>query len=184
MTTMRARGVMTAMEMARAVGSAKAAAAALAFAAGALPAAAQEALVTVRQLTPEIATKAAQAALLHCRSRGYSVGVAVVDRAGLPQVFLRDRFGGAHTVDTALNKAWTAASFRMPTTELAAETQAGRPMSAIRQIPRVAALGGGLPIEAAGAMVGAIGVSGAPGGDADDDCARAGIRAIQADIEL
>jgi uncharacterized protein GlcG (DUF336 family) len=160
------------------------AAAALATAGLALPAAADEALVTVRQLTPEIAQKAAQAALLHCRARGYSVGVAVVDRAGLPQVFLRDRFGGAHTFDTALNKAWTAASFRMPTTDLAAETQAGRPMSAIRQIPRVAALGGGLPIEAAGAMVGAIGVSGAPGGDADDDCARAGIRAIQADIEL
>jgi uncharacterized protein GlcG (DUF336 family) len=157
---------------------------ALAAAAMALPAAADEALVTVRQLTPEITQKAAQAALLHCRARGYSVGVAVVDRAGLPQVFLRDRFGGAHTFDTALNKAWTAASFRMPTTDLAAETQAGRPMSAIRQIPRVAALGGGLPIEAAGAMVGAIGVSGAPGGDADDDCARAGIRAIQADIEL
>ena len=157
---------------------------ALAAAAMALPAAADEALVTVRQLTPEIAQKAAQAALLHCRARGYSVGVAVVDRAGLPQVFLRDRFGGAHTFDTALNKAWTAASFRMPTTDLAAETQAGRPMSAIRQIPPVAALGGGLPIEAAGAMVGAIGVSGAPGGDADDDCARAGIRAIQADIEL
>lgn len=158
--------------------------AALATAVAAPPVAADEALVTVRQLTPEIAQKAAQAALLHCRARGYSVGVAVVDRAGLPQVFLRDRFGGAHTFDTALNKAWTAASFRMPTTDLAAETQAGRPMSAIRQIPRVAALGGGLPIEAAGAAVGAIGVSGAPGGDADDDCARAGIRAIQADIEL
>lgn len=148
------------------------------------PAGAADALVTVRQLTPEIATKAAQAALLHCRGRGYSVGVAVVDRGGVAQVFLRDRFAGAHTFDTALNKAWTAASFRMSTTDLAAETQAGRPMSAIRQIPRVAALGGGLPIEAAGAVVGAIGVSGAPGGDADEDCAKAGIRAIQADVEL
>jgi uncharacterized protein GlcG (DUF336 family) len=148
------------------------------------PAVAADALVTVRQLAPETATRAAQAALLHCRGRGYSVGVAVVDRSGVAQVFLRDRFGGAHTVDAALNKAWTAASFRMSTTELAAETQAGRPMSAIRQIARVAALGGGLPIEAAGAVVGAIGVSGAPGGDADEDCAKAGIRAIQADIEL
>lgn len=145
---------------------------------------ASDALVTVRQLAPETALKAAQAALLHCRARGYSVGVAVVDRGGLAQVFLRDRFGGAHTLDTALNKAWTAASFRITTTALAAETQAGRPMSAIRQIPRVAALGGGLPIEAGGTVVGAIGVSGAPGGDADDDCAKAGIQAIQADIEL
>lgn len=153
-------------------------------AASATAAAAGDALVTVRQLSPETAIKAAQAALLHCRSKGYSVGVAVVDRAGVPQAFLRDRFGGAHTFDAALNKAWTAASFRITTTELAEQTQAGRPMSAIRQLPRVAALGGGLPIEAAGAVVGAIGVSGAPGGDADDDCAKAGVRAILADIEL
>lgn len=164
-----------------------AALAGIALAAGlAAPAAsaAGEALVTVRQLAPETALKAAQAALLHCRAKGYSVGVAVVDRAGVPQAFVRDRFGGAHTFETALNKAWTAASFRMNTTELAEQTQAGRPMSAIRQLPRVAALGGGLPIEAAGAVVGAIGVSGAPGGDADEDCAKAGVDAILADIEL
>ncbi|HWS73568.1 MAG TPA: heme-binding protein [Quisquiliibacterium sp.] len=168
-------------------GGGAAAALSLAVSLGAVfapPALAADGLVTVRQLSPETALKAAQAALLHCRARGYSVGVAVVDRAGLPQAFLRDRFGGAHTFDTALNKAWTSASFRTPTTVLATETQAGKPSSGIRQIPRVAALGGGMTIEAAGAVVGAIGVSGAPSGEADDECAKAGIRAIQADIEL
>ncbi len=149
-----------------------------------LPAMAADGLVTVRQMTPEVAYKAARAALENCRATGYSVGVAVVDRAGVEQVFLRDRFAGAHTVSTAINKAWTAASFRQSTLALAAETQPGKPMSGIRALPRVIAAGGGFPIEAAGAIVGAIGVSGAPGGEADEACAKAGIDAILSDIEL
>ncbi len=149
-----------------------------------LQAMAADGLVTVRQMTPEVAYKAARAALESCRAKGYSVGVAVVDRAGVAQVFLRDRFGGAHTVSTAINKAWTSASFRQSTLALAVETQPGKPMSGIRALPRVIAAGGGLPIEAAGAVVGAIGVSGAPGGEADEACAKAGIEAILADIEL
>lgn len=149
-----------------------------------LQAMAADGLVTVRQMTPEVAYKAARAALESCRAKGYSVGVAVVDRSGVAQVFLRDRFGGAHTVSTAINKAWTSASFRQSTLALAVETQPGKPMSGIRQLPRVIAAGGGLPIEASGALVGAIGVSGAPGGEADEACAKAGIEAILADIEL
>jgi uncharacterized protein GlcG (DUF336 family) len=145
---------------------------------------AADALVTVKQLSPEIAYKAARAALENCRTRGYSVGVAIVDRGGVTQVFLRDRFAGAHTVRTAINKAWTSVSFRQSTLALAAETQAGKPMSGIRELPRVIAAGGGLPIEASGMVVGAIGISGAPGGEADQACAQAGIDAILADIEL
>jgi uncharacterized protein GlcG (DUF336 family) len=138
---------------------------------------AQQATFDVKSLTPETALTAARAALEHCRKAGYQVGVAVVDRAGIPQVFLRDRLAGPHTVDVALNKAWTAATFKIPTAALATETQPGRPMSGLRSIPRVAAFAGGQPIEAAGALVGAIGVSGAPG-EADDACAGAGIKAI------
>ncbi len=148
------------------------------------PAQAQDAHFGVRLMTPEIALQAAQAALAHCRKQGHQVAVAVVDRGGLPQVLLRDRFAGAHTPDIAIDKAWTAASFRMPTTELARETQAGKPMSGIRGHARVMAIGGGLPIEAGGAVLGAIGVSGAPGGEADDACAKAGIEAVIADLEL
>jgi uncharacterized protein GlcG (DUF336 family) len=139
---------------------------------------AQQATFDVKSLTPETALTAARAALEHCRKAGYQVGVAVVDRAGIPQVFLRDRLAGPHTVDVALNKAWTAATFKVPTAILATETQPGRPMSGLRSIPRVAAIAGGQPIESAGALVGAIGVSGSPGGDADDTCAAAGIKAI------
>ena len=131
-----------------------------------------------RFMTPETALKAAQATLANCRAQGFQVAVAVVDRTGLPQVLLRDRFAGPHTVDMALNKAWTAASFRRNTGELAAETQAGRPMSGIRDLPRVVAAGGGVPIDEAGTLFGAIGVSGGPGGEADESCARAGIKAV------
>lgn len=150
--------------------------AALAVPASAAPPA--EGTFTSKSLTPETALAAARAAMESCRKAGYQVGVAVVDRAGLPQVFLRDRYAGAHTVDVAVNKAWSAASFRIPTAALAAETQPGKEMSGLRTLPRVMAAGGGQVIESAGSVVGAIAVSGAPGGEADDACAKAGIAAI------
>lgn len=145
---------------------------------------AQDATFAVRTLAPETALKAAQGALADCRARGYQVAVAVVDRSGITQVLLRDRFAGAHTVDMATNKAWTAASFRTDTASLAAETQPGRPMSGIRALPRVIAAGGGQVIQAGGNVLGAIGVSGGPGGEADDACAKAGIKAIADAIEF
>jgi len=148
------------------------------------PLRAQDGTFSTRQLTPETALAAARAAIESCRKSGYQVAVAVTDRAGLLQVLLRDRFAGAHTVEMATNKAWTAASFRTATSDLAVETQPGRPMSGIRALPRVIAAGGGMTIEAGGAVLGAIGVSGAPGGDADDLCAKAGIRAIADAIEF
>lgn len=150
----------------------------------AAPVAAQKMLVTTSSMTTAAALTAAQAALALCQKNGHTVTVAVVDRAGVPLALLRDNLAGAHTPPTAIDKAWTAASFRMDTTELADSTQAGKPSSGIRALPRVIAMGGGMPIRAKGAIVGAIGVSGAPGGDADDACARAGIRAVSDALEL
>ena len=146
--------------------------------------AAPDATYVVKLLTLEAALTAAQAAMAQCRKAGHQIAVAVVDRSGLVQVLLRDRFAGAHTIDVAPQKAWTAASFRMPSAALAAETQAGKAMSGIRAMPRVMAIGGGQVIEAGGAVLGAIGVSGAPGGEADDACALAGIQAIADAIEF
>ena len=143
-----------------------------------------QATFTVRVLTPETALKAAQAAVKKCRDSGYQAAVAVVDRMGVVQVLLRDRFAGPHTVDMASAKAYTAVSFRTNTAELAEATQAGRAQSGIRHRPGVAAVGGGMTIEAGGSLLGAIGVSGAPGGKEDDLCAAAGIEAIREDIEL
>ena len=145
---------------------------------------AQDATYAVRLLSPETALKAAQAALKSCRDRGFQAAVAVVDRMGVVQVLLRDRFAGPHTPDMATAKAYTAVSFRTNTTELAEASQPGRPASGIRHRPDVAAVGGGMMIEASGSLLGAIGVSGAPGSREDDACAAAGIAAIREDIEL
>ena len=156
--------------------------AALVFAAAS--AYAQQPTFETKSLTPETALTAARAALEHCRKAGYQVAVAVADRAGLVQVLLRDRFAGPHTVEVALNKAWSAASFKVSTATLATETQPGKPLSGLRNHPRMLAVAGGQTIEAAGTLLGAIGVSGAPGGEADDACATAGIRAIADTLEF
>lgn len=144
----------------------------------------QQATFQVRSITPEAALKAGRAALETCAKNGHQVAVAVNDRAGIPLVMLRDRFAGPHTPDTATNKAYTALSFKLDTTSFARLTQPGEAASGIRHLPRVVANGGGRLIESAGSIVGSIGVSGAPGGDADDVCAKAGIAAIQDDLEL
>lgn len=146
--------------------------------------AAESATFTMKVLTPETAVKAAQAALAKCRADGYQVSVAVVDRSGLVQVVLRDRYAGAHSPKTATDKAWTAVSFRTNTTDLVKLTQPGQPSSGIRSLPGVVAVGGGIKIEAGGSIVAGIGVSGAPGGDADDVCANAGIKAIADSLEF
>jgi uncharacterized protein GlcG (DUF336 family) len=138
----------------------------------------------VKLLTPEAALAAAQAALAACRKAGYQVAVAVVDRAGVTQVLLRDRLAGAHTVEVAPRKAWTAASLKIPTSAFANESQAGKPLSGLRALPQFMAVGGGLPIEGGGNLFGGIGVSGAPGGDADEACAAAGLRAISDELEF
>lgn len=144
----------------------------------------QEAMYTVKVMTPETALKAAQAALKKCRDDGFQVAVAVVDRSGVEQAVLRDRFAGPHTVSMAVDKAWTAVSFRTSTAELGQATQPGSAQSGVRNRPRVTAGGGGLMIESSGSLVGGIGVSGAPGGDRDDVCAQAGIDAIRDSLEF
>lgn len=152
--------------------------------AAALPAVAQSGSYTVRQLTPETAGKAVRSAVEECRKRGYQVTAAVVDRGGVAQALLRDRFAGPHTVNTAINKGWTAISFRTDTLDFAKSTAGASDSSGIRHLPNVVAVGGGVNIQAGGTTVGAIGVSGAPNGEADDACARAGIAAIRDELEF
>jgi uncharacterized protein GlcG (DUF336 family) len=144
----------------------------------------EPALVTYQTLSPELAQELAEATLQACRKAGFQVAVAVVDRTGVPQVMLRDRFAGAHTPDTATRKAWTAVSFRTNTLSLAEMTQAGKPQSGVREVTNVLMIGGGLPVEAGGSQVGGVGVSGAPSGDDDEACAREGLAAIEDKLEL
>lgn len=143
-----------------------------------------KAMVSFKVLTPEVALELAQGALRKCRMDGYQVAVVVVDRFGIVQVAIRDQLAGAHTVSTARRKAWTAVSFRTDTETMADLTQAGKPQSGVRQVGGALMIGGGVPVQAAGAIVAGIGVSGAPGGKADDTCARAGIESIVDKLEF
>lgn len=141
------------------------------------------AFVEFQVLKPEIALQMAEAAMTACRDAGYQVGVTVVDRFGLPQVFLRDRFAGPHVYETSRRKAWTAISFRGNTTDLALATAEGKPSSAIRHLSEALPLGGGLVVsEGGGSIVAGIGVSGAPEPQLDDECAAAGIAAVEDQI--
>jgi uncharacterized protein GlcG (DUF336 family) len=142
------------------------------------------ALVTYKSLTPEIALEAAQAAMKTCRDNGYQIAVVVVDRFGQPQVLLRDRFAGLPAPDTATRKAYTALSFRASTADLAKSVRDGQMDAGLARLPHVAMLAGGLVIETGGTLLGGIGVSGAPGGDKDEACAKAGLDAIRDKIDF
>lgn len=140
----------------------------------------EEATVGYEALTPEVALDLAQATLEACRERGFQIAVAVVDRSGLVQVVLKDRYAGIHTVDTATRKAWTAASFKTNTLDLSEVASEGGEMWALRLVSNALPLGGGIYIEnGEGALLGAVGVSGAPGGEMDHECANVGLESIE-----
>ena len=143
-----------------------------------------DALASFKMMTPETALELAKATLEDCRKRGYQTAVAVVDRFGGVQVILRDLLAGPHTVETARRKAWTAVNFRSDTLAMMEVTAYDQPQSGVRHVDQALMVGGGVPVQAAGSMVGGVGVSGAPGGQLDDDCARAGIEAIADSLEF
>ena len=118
-----------------------------------------------------LAGKAAQAALDACKKDGYRVSASVVDRAGVLRAMLRADGAGPHTVDSSRKKAYTAASLRRTTSELAEMIAKQPALQALREMNEsILMVGGGLPIEIAGEVVGAIGVGGAPGTHLDDAC--------------
>lgn len=138
-----------------------------------------EAIFSTDSMKPEVALDLAKSALDICRAAGYQVAIAVVDRSGLTQVVLRDRYAGAHTVDTAMRKAWTAVSFRTATLELNTLVKEAPAMTGLPDITNALVLGGGIPVQAAGNIIGGIGISGAPGADLDHECAEKAIEKIQ-----
>jgi uncharacterized protein GlcG (DUF336 family) len=128
-----------------------------------------------------MANKAVQAALESCKKDGYRVSVSVVDRAGVLRAMGRADGAGPHTVDSSRKKAYTAASIRRPTTELAELINKMPTLQALRDMnDGILIVGGGLPIEIGGEVVGGIGVGGAPGAHLDDACAQEGLDAIGA----
>jgi uncharacterized protein GlcG (DUF336 family) len=137
-----------------------------------------------RALTSAIANKAVTVAEAECSKLGYQVAVALVDRGGNLQAFLRNPRAGSHTVDVGLAKAKTSASFKTSTMDLMTNPR----LEHLNYAPGVLLLGGGVPVQIGGHFYGAIGVSGAPAekkaGDIDDACARAGIDAIREAVEF
>jgi uncharacterized protein GlcG (DUF336 family) len=128
-----------------------------------------------------LATKAIHAAVEFCKKDGYRVTASVVDRAGVIRAMVRSDGAGPHTVESSRKKAFTAASLRRPTSELAEMIAKNPALQSLREMDRnILILGGGLPIEINGEMVGGIGVGGAPGAHLDDACAQAGLDAIGA----
>jgi uncharacterized protein GlcG (DUF336 family) len=146
-------------------------------------AAADEAAVIIEipQLTQDIALRLAQAALAQCRKDGYQVGVIVVDRGGHPQVVLRDTLAPVLTLEVSRQKAYTAMSFNSPS-----EAPGGRFSSpfSVGKAKDLLFTAGGLPIHAAGSVVGGVGVAGSPSGETDARCAQAGIDAVREDLEM
>ena len=130
-------------------------------------------------LPASMALKAVQASVEACKKDGYRVSVSIVDRGGVLRAMGRADGAGPHTVESSRKKAYTAASLRRPTTELAELIAKVPTLEALRDMnPEILILGGGLPIEISGEVVGGIGVGGAPGAHLDDACAQAGLDAI------
>lgn len=153
----------------------------LAACAAPLAVAAQE-LPTSPYLPLTMAVEAADAALEACAADGYSVSVAVVGRDGSVKVHLKADGSGPHTVGSAQGKAFTSASMGRDTTGLAQFIGENPQHDGLRYMdPRMVIQAGGLPIRIGGALVGGIGVGGAPGGHLDEACARAGLDTIGAE---
>ncbi|HLI98210.1 MAG TPA: heme-binding protein [Bradyrhizobium sp.] len=121
-------------------------------------------------------------AILHgtleqCAKDGYKVSITIVDKAGNVAAQLRGDGTPPHTMEFSRLKAYTARTRGMTSLQVmkALEDPANAPL---RQIPGVVGVGGGVPIKAGNEVIGAVGVSGAPGGDKDEACANAGIAKV------
>jgi len=145
---------------------------------------AAEGVVTYKSLAPDVAFDLARSALQQCRTDGYQVAVVVTDRFGAPLVELRDRYTPVAALDIAKGKAWTAVTFTRNTSDFAKAMKDGTIGAGLAGVPGVTPLAGAVVIEAGGSLLGAVGVAGAPGGDKDEACAKAGLAAVQDKLEF
>jgi uncharacterized protein GlcG (DUF336 family) len=139
-------------------------------------------VVTVKLMTLELARDIASAAVDACRKDGYQVSVVVVDRSGRMQVMMRDVFANQYMTQLAQGKANAvilsgtgSGELRVNRADIADE---------LNLLDDLLVLDGGLPVRVAGSVIGAVGVSGAPGGDKDAACARRGIEAVQERLDF
>ncbi|MES9938024.1 MAG: heme-binding protein [Sedimenticola sp.] len=136
-------------------------------------------MVETKRMNMTTAVQIAQGAVAACQEQGIQIGVTVVDRDGTPQVVLRDTIAAPITVPISKGKAYTAVMFNAATSALG-----DRANSPIGRVPGLVMSAGGLPVEVGGSLVGGVGVSGAPSGKTDEECAQAGIDAVLDDLEM
>jgi len=137
-------------------------------------------IVTVHRLSAALAGEAAMAAVATCAQQGYSITTVIVDIDGVQQVTLRGDTATIHTMEAAYDKAYTAMSTRVDTSVQVERQKAGT-LAPVMQRPldHLIVGGGGLTIKIGNEIVGGIGVSGSPGQDKDEACARAGLDKIR-----
>lgn len=135
--------------------------------------------VEVKRMSLDTAQRIAQATIDACREKGIQVGVTVVDRDGVVQAQLRDTIAAPITVPISFKKAYTAVNFNAATSalEARADTAVGRQDFLVMSA-------GAVTVEVGGALLGGVGVSGAPAGETDEECAKAGVEAVQMDLEM
>lgn len=129
-------------------------------------------------ISADAAHQALAAAVAHARELGIAINVAITDSAGVLAGFLRMPGAFLHSIDIAIDKAYTSASFGFPTAmwkKILADDEMLR--IGLAERPRLVIFGGGLPIIADGMRIGGIGVSGGSA-EQDEECARAGLKAI------
>jgi uncharacterized protein GlcG (DUF336 family) len=142
------------------------------------PASAQE-LPTQKLLPLALAQEATYAAVSSCAANGFRESVAIVDADGVVRVTMRGDGAGAHTLNSAFRKAYTAATFGRPTSAWAEAIAKNPDVGAMQHIDNILMAGGGIPIRVGAELLGAIGAAGAPGFDKDEACAQAGIDKIK-----
>jgi uncharacterized protein GlcG (DUF336 family) len=144
--------------------------------------AAQPDVLQVKQISLELARDIAMASVEACRQSGYNVSVAVLDRAGNLQVALRDTLAARHTLEIAERKAGMVIMSGIDTGGFRSARGDIRPE--LNHINGLIVMEGGLPIQSAGSLIGAVGVSGAPGGDKDAACAAAALKKLEERLEF
>ncbi len=130
-----------------------------------------------KNVSMKMAQMIIEGAIEQCTKDGYKVSVVIVDNAGVVRASLRGDGTNPHTMEFARKKAYTARTRNQTSLEFMKLTE--NPANAyLRQIPDVVAIGGGVPIKVGETAIGAVGVSGAPGGEKDEVCANAGIAKV------
>ena len=138
----------------------------------------QPLFLETRQLTVDALMKIGNATLADCTQRGFKVGVSITSREGQLLYFIRHPLAGPHTPMVSRTKAYTSATMGVATSTLTDEGA-----QKLNHFRNVTSLGGGVPIEIAGHLYGAVGVSGATS-QADEECARVGIKTVAEDLEF